>query len=100
MTSTKKTPTIFRRSRAGLPALLMAAICLAGCQTDNPGPAERSLPPAPGRLMRPVAVPALYKGEDARAALRLTLSALLEANARLKASDGWYQSVRKTYRGQ
>jgi len=50
--------------------------------------------------MRPVAVPALYKGEDARAALRLTLSALLEANARLKASDGWYQSVRKTYRGQ
>jgi hypothetical protein len=50
--------------------------------------------------MRPVAVPVLYKGEDARAALRLTSSALIEANARLSASAGWYESVRKTYRGQ
>jgi hypothetical protein len=50
--------------------------------------------------MRPVRVPALYKGQDARAGLRLTLSALIEANNRLSASAGWYESVRKTYSGK
>jgi hypothetical protein len=48
--------------------------------------------------MRPVAFPVLYKGQDVRAALRLTESSLIEANARLSASAGWYESVRKTYR--
>jgi hypothetical protein len=47
--------------------------------------------------MAPVAVPKLYKGQDARAALRLTHSALLKANARLSASAGWYESVRHDY---
>jgi hypothetical protein len=47
--------------------------------------------------MRPVAVPALYKGQDPRAAQWLIGSALIEANARLSASAGWYESVRKTY---
>jgi hypothetical protein len=47
--------------------------------------------------MRPVPVPALYKGQDVRAALRLTGTALVEANARLSASAGWYESVCKTY---
>ncbi|QDM27015.1 hypothetical protein FNL56_13495 [Tardiphaga sp. vice304] len=70
---------------------------LGGCQTTNPGPAARSLPPVPGRLMKPVAVPALYKGQDARAALRLTGTALVEANSRLSASAGWYEGVRKSY---
>jgi hypothetical protein len=50
--------------------------------------------------MRPVAVPALYKGQDARAALRLTGTALIEANARLSASAGWYEGVRKSYGGK
>lgn len=47
--------------------------------------------------MKPVPVPVLHKGQDARAALRLTGTALIEANARLSASAGWYESVRKTY---
>ncbi|WP_246661650.1 hypothetical protein [Tardiphaga sp. vice304] len=47
--------------------------------------------------MKPVAVPALYKGQDARAALRLTGTALVEANSRLSASAGWYEGVRKSY---
>jgi hypothetical protein len=47
--------------------------------------------------MAAVTVPALKVGQDARAALRLTRSALFKANARLVASDGWYQSVRKSY---
>lgn len=47
--------------------------------------------------MAPVPAPALHKGQDARAALRLTRSALFKANARLIASDGWYESVRKSY---
>lgn len=47
--------------------------------------------------MKPVPVPALYKGEDARAALRLTGSALSQANARLSASSRWYEQVRKNY---
>lgn len=49
--------------------------------------------------MVPVAVPVLKVGQDARAALRLTRSALFKANARLLASDGWYASVRKSYAG-
>jgi len=47
--------------------------------------------------MKPVAKPKLYKGQDARAALRLTGSALDQANERLKASSGWYESVRRDY---
>jgi hypothetical protein len=47
--------------------------------------------------MKPVAVPVLYKGQDARAALRLTGTALVEANARLSASAGWYEGIRKSY---
>jgi hypothetical protein len=47
--------------------------------------------------MQPVPVPSLYKGQDARAALRLTSTALIEANARLSASVGWYENVRETY---
>ena len=42
----------------------------------------RDLPPAPGRLMKPVPVPVLYKGQDARAELRLTGTALIEANGK------------------
>ena len=49
--------------------------------------------------MKPVPVPTLYKGQDARAALRLTGSALTEANSRLDASADWYEGVRKTYGG-
>lgn len=47
--------------------------------------------------MKPVAVPQLYKGQDARAALRLTGTALIEANARLSASARWYEAVREQY---
>jgi hypothetical protein len=50
--------------------------------------------------MRPVAVPLLYKGEDARGALRLSSSALIQANSRLSASAGWYEGVRKSYSGK
>jgi hypothetical protein len=54
--------------------------------------------------MRPVPVPvpvsAESKGRDARAAWRLNTTALIEANARLSASAGWYEAVRKTYSGK
>lgn len=50
--------------------------------------------------MKPVPVPKLYKGQDARAALRLTGSALGEANDRLSGSAAWYENVRKSYSGQ
>ena len=96
MTSIRKTPPISLRSSLALLVLLTIPIS-GGCQTDNPGPVARSLPAPPGRLMHPVAVPVLSKGQDARAALRLTSTALIEANARLSAAAGWYESVRKTY---
>ncbi len=82
--------------RAGLVALSIAAT-LTGCVTTNPGPAARDLPPVPDELMKPVAKPKLYKGQDARAALRLTGSALDQANERLKASGEWYQGVRRDF---
>ena len=95
MINARRMLPILQRLKPVLPVLLMTVI-LAGCAT-NPGPAARSLPPPPGRLMHPVPVPALYKGQDARAALRLTGTALIEANARLSASAGWYESVRRSY---
>jgi hypothetical protein len=50
--------------------------------------------------MKPVPLPTIYKGQDARAALRLTGTALIEANARLSASARWYEGVRKSYGGK
>ncbi|MBN9007227.1 MAG: hypothetical protein J0H40_17655 [Rhizobiales bacterium] len=47
--------------------------------------------------MDPVPVPKLYVGQDARAALRLTQSALFTANARLSSSARWYDGVRHSY---
>lgn len=47
--------------------------------------------------MKAVPVPPLHKGQDARAALRLTGSALNEANERLEGSAAWYEGVRKSY---
>ncbi|MGJ4928162.1 hypothetical protein ACQR1K_13555 [Bradyrhizobium sp. HKCCYLRH3095] len=47
--------------------------------------------------MQPVPVPAIYKGQDVRAALRLSRTALMEANSRLSASADWYESVRKSF---
>jgi len=75
----------------------MTATFLAGCASVPPAQVARQLPPAPDRLMKPVPVPAVYKGQDARAALRLTGTALIEANSRLSASAGWYEGVRKSY---
>jgi len=45
--------------------------------------------------MRPVKIPVLPR--DPRAALRLTDSALFEANRRLSESAGWYEGVRHSY---
>lgn len=82
-------------------ALLMITICVtfAGCASFPP-PISRQLPPVPERLMSPVQRPSVYRGEDARAALRMTGSALDEANARLSASAGWYENVRRDYGGK
>jgi hypothetical protein len=49
--------------------------------------------------MVPVSVPPLAKGEDARAALAETRAALSEANGRLRATRGWYDTVRSRYAG-
>ena len=105
MLNTKPMLNISDRLRFGLslPACLTMAIFLAGCAHEVPPVpvvVSRSLPAAPDRLMKPVAVPALYKGQDARAALRLTGTALIEANSRLSASAGWYEGVRKSYGGK
>ncbi len=75
----------------------LMTVTLAGCQTTNPGPARRSLPDVPQRLMRPVPVPKTVAGQDARVALRRYDAALIEANSRLSASARWYQSVRRDY---
>jgi hypothetical protein len=50
--------------------------------------------------MAPVAEPVLHNGQDARAALRLTRSALRNANDRLSASSRWYEAVRVTYKAK
>lgn len=47
--------------------------------------------------MKPVDAPRLYVGQDARAALRLTGSALNEANSRLVGSRNWYELLRQDY---
>lgn len=47
--------------------------------------------------MKAVPIPHLYEGQDARAALRLTGSALNEANRRLEGSAAWYEGVRESY---
>jgi hypothetical protein len=47
--------------------------------------------------MAPVQKPTVYKGQDARAALRLTDSALNEANSRLVGSRNWYELLRQDY---
>lgn len=93
MTSARKMPTISRGSKAALLAILLTTT-LQGCQTTDTGTA-RDLPAPPANLMRPVRVPILPR--DARAALRLTDSALFEANRRLSASAGWYESVKHSY---
>jgi hypothetical protein len=42
-------------------------------------------------------VPKLVKGMDARVALRLTGTALIEANSRIRAGARWYEAVRRDY---
>ena len=103
MLNTNPTRGILPRFKRSPLAFLTMVICatFAGCATapppSAPAPVARDLPPVPDRLMQPVPLPALQKGQDARAALRLTQTALIEANARLVASAGWYESVRKSY---
>lgn len=98
MTDTMRICSISKRCKMFLPACLMIAT-LTGC-AELPIPVARSLPAVPERLMSPVKKPYLYKGQDARAALRLTDSALNEANSRLVGSLGWYENVRKEYGGK
>lgn len=50
--------------------------------------------------MAPVTPPEIHKGQDARAALRLTDSALKTANTRLLGSAAWYEAVRQDYSGK
>ena len=99
MLNTKPMHNTFARWRfaLGLAAFSMTGTFLAGCASAPPAQVARDLPPAADRLMTPVPVPTIYKGQDARAALRLTGTALIEANARLSASAGWYEGVRKSY---
>ena len=96
MTSVQKMQTTLRNLRLALPVCLMS-LTLVACGHSGPPPLARSLPVVPSKLMAPVPVPVLVKGQDARAALRLTGTALVEANARLSASSGWYESVRRDY---
>jgi hypothetical protein len=55
------------------------------------------LPQLPTELAQRVPAPRLTKGEDARAALRLTRSALGTANRRIVNFSGWYAELRKDY---
>lgn len=47
--------------------------------------------------MRPVQVPPIAVGDDARERLAVTREALGLANARLSASAGWYEGVLHSY---
>jgi len=98
------TLTISLLCKRVLLAFSMITICgtLAGCASDPTRGASssvisRDLPQTPDRIMQPVPVPVYQEGQDARAALRLTKSALLEANERLSAVSSWYDDIRHSY---
>jgi hypothetical protein len=74
------------------------------------GPAARTLPPAPARIVKAKPVPHLTstcyfpwfgvpgcKGEDGKAMLRLTVSDNIELRSRLTAVPAWYDGVRSNY---
>ena len=88
-------PTISQALRLALflPLAFSLTTTLTACQTTASGTA-RDLPPR-AEFMRPVKIPVLPR--DPRAALRLTDSALFEANRRLSESAGWYEGVRPSY---
>ena len=112
MHNTRKTSPTLLILRLSL-LVLSIAVTVAGCVSDGSPPLARNLPPAPSRLMKATAIPQLDSqcyfpwtgitgcdGKDARAMLRLTTSSLVENRARLTASAGWYESVRKSYSGK
>ena len=79
-----------------LAAAALLTMTLAACQTS--GPAVRpSLPVAPADFGRPVKVPDLTKGEDARAGLAETRGALAKANGRLTNDAAFYGDVVKNF---
>jgi len=55
--------------------------------------------PAPPVFMAPVPVQQLRADQDARDALARDRAALKQANARLRKSKAWYQSLRRTAAG-
>lgn len=77
--------------------MIATSALLAGCATALPNSTARMLPQLPVELAQRVPAPRLYKGEDARAALRLTRSALGTANRRIVDLGAWYTDVRKDY---
>ena len=68
----------------------------AGCARSG-DPAIAALPTAPA-FMNPVALPAIKAGDDARAVAARQRAAAAAANARLRASRNWYETLRKDRR--
>lgn len=71
---------------------------LSGCITAAPS-VNRSLPNAPA-FAQAVPEPELIEGQDARLALAKHRAALRNANRNIINFNEWYESLKKTYRGE
>jgi hypothetical protein len=110
MISTRKTSISSRSFGRILPAALILML-VTGCAAHVP--LERSLPPAPARLLRQPPVPQLdsachfpwfkvegCRGKDPNAMLLLTVSDSIEVRSRLNSSASWFEGVRRSYSAQ
>lgn len=71
---------------------------LAGCATSS-APSPRFLPAAPSDFGKPVAVPPVKAGDDARAVAARSLAALRQANSRLRDDWAFYADVQRNFGG-
>ena len=88
------------RSATAVATSAFLILTLAACARTVPvadAPGMRL--PAPPAFMAPVPLQRLKPDQDARDALARDRAALKQANARLRKSRAWYQSLRRTAAG-
>jgi hypothetical protein len=71
---------------------------LAGCAPSSKPPIERALPPPP-EWLRPVPLPPVQSGTDARLVAAQNRAAAARANRRLNDASAWYGAIVKDYAG-
>jgi hypothetical protein len=72
------------------------AMMLAACAPSGRPPVERALPPPP-EFLRPVPLPAIEPGADARLVAAQNRAAAVRANRRLSDTADWYAVVRSRH---